>query len=132
MNARADRFPLFDSLRAIAALSVFAAHAYLVLEGFGAANPLRDVLVRLDVGVTIFFVISGFLLYRPFVRARLRSEDAPAARAYGWRRLLRIGPAYWVALTVVAIWLHMGDVARPENAPWLYLFGQSYKPIVAI
>ena len=63
---------------------------------------------RLDVGVTVFFLISGFLLYRPFVRARLRGEAG--ARAWprtAWRRFLRIVPAYWVALTVVALW-HAG------------------------
>jgi peptidoglycan/LPS O-acetylase OafA/YrhL len=131
MNARATRFPLFDSLRALAALSIFGTHAYFVLQA-NQAGPLREFAVRLDVGVFIFFAISGFLLYRPFVRARLRGEAAPATRVYAWRRLLRIGPAYWIALTVVAIWLQLGDVARPENAPWLYLFGQSYRPETAI
>src|SRR5918911_5479930 len=122
MNARADRFPLFDSLRAIAALSVFAAHAYLILEGFGSPNPLRDVLVRLDVGVTIFFVISGFLLYRPFVRARLRSAPPPRPLAYAWRRLLRIAPAYWVALTIIAVWLGLGEVHEAGKWPLFYFF----------
>jgi peptidoglycan/LPS O-acetylase OafA/YrhL len=131
MNARATRFPLFDSLRAIAALSIFGTHAYFVLTANGS-GVLRQYATRLDVGVFIFFAISGFLLYRPFVRARLGEDDAPAVAAYGWRRLLRIGPAYWVALTVVAIWLQMGSVAEPGNAPWLYLFGQSYRPETAI
>ena len=51
-------------------------------------------------GVAIFFVISGFLLYRPFLAA---SRGGPAAiRGYLRRRVLRIVPAYWVALTVLA------------------------------
>jgi peptidoglycan/LPS O-acetylase OafA/YrhL len=78
------------------------------------------------VGVTVFFVISGFLLYRPFVRARLRDETAPRTLAYGWRRILRIGPAYWVALTIIGIWLGLAAVHDPDKAPALYLFGQSY------
>jgi peptidoglycan/LPS O-acetylase OafA/YrhL len=126
MNARATRFPLFDSLRAIAALAIFGTHAYFVLTE-NAATPLRQYATRLDVGVYIFFAISGFLLYRPFVRARLRDESAPAVAAYGWRRILRIGPAYWIALTIVAVWLHMSYVAEPGNAASLYLFGQSYR-----
>ena len=131
MNARATRFPLFDSLRAIAALAIFGTHAYFQLT-HAADGPLRPYAARLEVGVYIFFAISGFLLYRPFVRARLRGSEPPRARAYAWRRMLRIGPAYWVALTVVAVWLSMRYVAEPENAPWLYLFGQSYRPHLAI
>ena len=131
MNARATRFPLFDSLRAIAALCIFGTHAYAVLEG-GAAGPFRSAAQHLDVGVYIFFAISGFLLYRPFVRARLRDEAAPSAPAYGWRRLLRIGPAYWIALTLIAVWLHIGAVGDPGKAPYLYLFGQSYRWDLAI
>jgi peptidoglycan/LPS O-acetylase OafA/YrhL len=61
MNARATRFPLFDSLRAIAALAIFGTHAYFVLTE-NAATPLRQYATRLDVGVYIFFAISGFLL----------------------------------------------------------------------
>jgi peptidoglycan/LPS O-acetylase OafA/YrhL len=126
MNVRATRFPLFDSLRAIGALAVFGTHAYYILQ-VNADGPLRAYAARLDVGVYIFFVVSGFLLYRPFVRARLRTGHAPATRAYAWRRLLRIGPAYWVALTVVALWLGYDYVFESGNAVWLYTFGQSYK-----
>jgi peptidoglycan/LPS O-acetylase OafA/YrhL len=131
MNARATRFPLFDSLRALAALAIFGTHAYYVLENNGP-GPLRQYAARLDVGVFVFFAISGFLLYRPFVRARLRDGAAPAAVAYGWRRLLRIGPAYWVALTIVAAWLGESYVAEPANTVRLYLFGQSYWPHLAV
>ncbi|MEA2374161.1 MAG: hypothetical protein QOD53_624 [Thermoleophilaceae bacterium] len=131
MNARATRFPLFDSLRAMAALAIFGTHAYFQLAG-NRDGVLRPYASRLEVGVFVFFAISGFLLYRPFVRARMREEKAPAPLAYGWRRLLRIGPAYWVALTVVAVWLHESYVAEPGNAAWLYLFGQSYRPGLAI
>jgi peptidoglycan/LPS O-acetylase OafA/YrhL len=126
MNARATRFPLFDSLRAIAALSIFGTHAYYLLLD-DVPGPFRAAAERLDVGVSIFFAISGFLLYRPFVRARLSEGDPPGAVSYAWRRLLRIGPAYWVALTVVAIWLRLGVVSDLDKAPWLYLFGQSYR-----
>src|SRR4051794_1356756 len=115
MNARATRFPLFDSLRAIAALAIFGTHAYFTLRN-NAPGPVRPYAARLEVGVYIFFVISGFLLYRPFVRARLSGSPAPATGAYAWRRLLRIGPAYWIALTLVALWLGEHYVFEPRNA----------------
>jgi peptidoglycan/LPS O-acetylase OafA/YrhL len=110
---------------------VFGTHAYFALTN-NAATPFRAYATRLDVGVYIFFVISGFLLYRPFVRARLRDARVPSTRAYAWRRLLRIGPAYWVALTIVALWLGYHYVFDPGKAVWYYSFGQSYRPLLAI
>jgi peptidoglycan/LPS O-acetylase OafA/YrhL len=53
--------------------------------------------------VAIFFVLSGFLLYRPFVAARLEGRKGPSVRRYARRRVLRIIPAYWVALIVLGL-----------------------------
>ena len=58
---------------------------------------------RLEVGVAIFFVISGFVLYRPFVAARLDGRPLPLLGRFAGRRALRIVPAYWLALTVSAV-----------------------------
>ena len=123
---RAPRFPLLDSVRAIAALSVVVFHAAYwsrITETGSAAAPF---LSRLDVGVTVFFVLSGFLLYRPFVRSRLLGGPRPAAAAYGWRRVLRIVPAYWVALTIIVIWLGKRYVVEPGNLFEYYGFAQIY------
>ncbi len=107
-----------DGLRAVAALSVLAYHVAFALGGFdGPAGPW---LVHLNVGVALFFVLSGFLLARPFAAARLRGDAWPDVGAYGLRRALRIVPAYWVALPVVL--LVTGAAARPE----LFLFAQVY------
>ncbi|MBI5103619.1 MAG: acyltransferase [Solirubrobacterales bacterium] len=107
------RFPLVDGLRAFAALSVLVTHTAF-LSGFNGHGFLGAVTARLDVGVTLFFVISGFLLYRPFVAARREGRPRPHVRRYFRRRALRIVPAYWLALTVLAIWpglvgVHTGD-----------------------
>src|SRR5581483_8894405 len=51
----------------------------------------------------IFFVISGFLLYRPFVLARFRAVDGPRIGPYFKRRVLRIFPAYWLVFTIVLL-----------------------------
>jgi peptidoglycan/LPS O-acetylase OafA/YrhL len=121
------RFPLFDALRAFAALSVVATHT----SGLTTFNSTNDLLgpftARLNVGVTVFFVISGFLLYRPFVAARLEGRPAPRLLAYGRRRLLRIVPAYWLALTVLAIW--PGLVGVFSHTWWIYyLYVQNWHP----
>jgi peptidoglycan/LPS O-acetylase OafA/YrhL len=103
LNARADRFFLLDSLRGIAALMVLAVH--VAWFSGAAVGRVGAYTARLEAAFAIFFVISGFLLYRPFVKARLLDRPALSARAYGWRRFLRIVPAFWVALTVIALWL---------------------------
>jgi peptidoglycan/LPS O-acetylase OafA/YrhL len=125
-DPRASRFLGFDSLRAIAALSVVAYHS-----GFAAGLPVTDSPLgqytsQLQVGVSIFFLISGFLLYRPFAGARLRGERFPHVRAYAWRRFLRIVPAYWVALTVITIWLGLPGVFTETGIPLYYGFAQVY------
>jgi peptidoglycan/LPS O-acetylase OafA/YrhL len=53
--------------------------------------------------VPLFFVLSGFLLYRPFARATLHGGEWPSLRRYGRSRVLRIAPAYLLALTVAIV-----------------------------
>jgi peptidoglycan/LPS O-acetylase OafA/YrhL len=92
----------FDGLRAIAAVSIVGLHASAVTRA-SIRGPLSEYLARLDVGVAIFFVISGFLLYRPFARAHLDASEPVDVRRFYVRRALRIYPAYWIALTAVII-----------------------------
>ena len=51
-------------------------------------------------GVSAFFVLSGYLLSRPFWLAFDRGEPMPSIRTYALRRAARILPGYWFALTV--------------------------------
>jgi peptidoglycan/LPS O-acetylase OafA/YrhL len=114
------RFPLFDSLRAIAVLMVLAFHVTSIT---GAMN--KQIVGDLyrgfgNQGVLLFFVISGFLLYRPFVAARAFGRDRPSTGRYGRRRVLRIVPAYWLALTALA--LFPGIVGVFTGDWWRYYF----------
>jgi peptidoglycan/LPS O-acetylase OafA/YrhL len=54
-------------------------------------------------GVTLFFALSGFLLYRPFAAALMRAQPRPSFSRYLRNRALRIAPAYWVILLVSAL-----------------------------
>lgn len=127
---RAPRFPLLDSIRAIAALSVLVFHASFWSDITLTGSALAPFLSRLDVGVAIFFVLSGFLLYRPFVRSRLEGTPPPRAIAYGWRRALRILPAYWVALTLIALAVPKPDTFEPGHAIVYYGLLQIYGDLV--
>ena len=104
------RFPLLDGVRAIAALLVVVTHVSFITRA-NVDNPLGPEMARMNTGVSVFFVLSGFLLYRPFVAARLAGDDRPDTAPYLWRRLLRIYPAYWVALAVVVL---LGPASIPD------------------
>ena len=117
-----------DSLRAIAALSVLFFH----LAGYAAlSSDTRVYTTRLNVGVTIFFLISGFLLYRPFVVAHVSRRQGRAPGPYAWRRALRIVPAYWVALVVSAVVLGRDEVFGP-NGLLYFAFSQVYDRSTAL
>ena len=67
-----------------------------ILTQFKVLNPFGAVTARLNVGAPVFFALSGFLLYRPFVTARrcgARAVDVP--RFY--RRLGPRGTGRWLA-----------------------------------
>lgn len=90
--------PGFDGLRAIAALLVVVVHTGIA-SGFSFRHPAPgQYFARGEIGVSIFFLISGFLLYRPFVRASFEDRPGPAVGRFLLRRALRIVPLYWVAL----------------------------------
>lgn len=98
------RFPCFDGLRAIAAGGVLLVHVAL-LTGFTArhGSTWGPYFARAEMGVALFFLISGFLLYRPFVASAMDGRARPAIWPYLRRRALRIVPAYWVALTLLVV-----------------------------
>jgi peptidoglycan/LPS O-acetylase OafA/YrhL len=90
----------------------------------GAGQVIGDsvggrLLAHLNIGVTLFFLISGFLLYRPFIAHRAGGARAPATGEYAKRRFLRIYPAYWVAVTALVILPGMTGVV---DGHWLPMY----------
>lgn len=108
------RFPCFDGLRAIAASAVLLTHA-AAAGGANTANVLGVFFARMDAGVSVFFLLSGFLLYRPFVVAHLHDRPHPATGPYLWRRFLRIYPAYWLVVTVIVYGFADKAITDPKS-----------------
>lgn len=129
LTARKPRhFACFDGLRAIAAVSVLLLHTAWV-SGFTMRSSLGAYTSRLEIGVSVFFLISGFLLYRPFAVSHLAGRSSPNARKFWERRLLRIIPAYWLALTVLTYMVHAISVGSGWQGFFShYLFLQIYFP----
>ncbi|WP_051388646.1 acyltransferase family protein [Arthrobacter sp. 35W] len=104
---RARYFPALDGLRAVSILLVLVFHTHDRLW-----DPLNGYL-----GVTIFFVISGFLITTLLLREEERDGRASIWRFYV-RRAFRIFPLYYLSLIAVSVLvLGFGMGSHPENYP---------------
>jgi peptidoglycan/LPS O-acetylase OafA/YrhL len=115
----------------MAAGSVFLFHA-ADLTGVVATSAAGAYLFQLDVGVDVFFVLSGFLLYRPFVRAHLEGRPAPTTGRYYKRRFLRIFPAYWLALMAVLYMFHQAAAPTTHDGLVYFSLTQIYSKRLAL
>jgi peptidoglycan/LPS O-acetylase OafA/YrhL len=110
-----------DGVRAVAAYGVIATHV-----GFNSGRSLDDgpfapALARLDFGVTLFFLLSGFLLFRPFTAAAIADTPGPRIGSFWWRRALRILPAYWLVIAITLALLTTRSVSGHEWRSYLLL-----------
>ena len=104
--AAAGHVPGLDGARAIATLSVFCFHASWRTP---LLRPLQPVLGHADIGVEVFFILSGFLVVRPLVAHAVTGGRRVGAFDFWRRRIARIWPAYLVAL-VGAVVVGIGTV----------------------
>ncbi|KKB81330.1 acyltransferase [Devosia soli] len=92
-----------DFLRATACMGVLLHHLAFRMDMNAvpeAMQPVLRFLVYGSFGVSVFFVLSGFLLARPFWLALDAGKAMPSMRTYALRRLARIVPGFWLALIV--------------------------------
>jgi peptidoglycan/LPS O-acetylase OafA/YrhL len=95
-----------DFIRAAACLTVLFHHLAQRMkwgEDLGFIEWFRVFANMGTFGVAMFFVLSGFLLARPFWLALDKGEPMPSLRVYAMRRAARILPGFWLALTVTFI-----------------------------
>ncbi|MGV9673495.1 acyltransferase family protein [Gordonia sp. NPDC003504] len=111
----ASRVPSLTGVRTVAAVSVVVTHAAF-WTGHYTDDVVGRLFARFEVGVAIFFVLSGFLLFSPWVRAARSSTETPALGRYFWHRARRILPAYWI--TVIGVYL-IYALAPPAGEPSL-------------
>jgi peptidoglycan/LPS O-acetylase OafA/YrhL len=99
---RENRLYGADLIRAVACLMVVAHHVAQRVspEVLGGWAPVSLSVQMFAFGVAAFFVLSGYLLSRPFWQARDAGLPMPNLRTYALRRAVRIVPGFWLALTV--------------------------------
>jgi len=137
-KATQRRYAALDGLRGIAALLVFAIHVW-IYQLPNTVELRRDswektLLFEGRVAFVMFFVLSGYLLYRAFARAALSRSGPVAVGSYLVRRAARITPAYYLALAGTLVLLAAaGDVPGRRlvdagEVPMFFLFAQNYSP----
>jgi peptidoglycan/LPS O-acetylase OafA/YrhL len=130
------RLAAVDGLRGLSALAVLVYHVYHTTDPHLGQNsalphPVRLTLDRLGpYAVIMFFVVSGFLVGGPFVRATARRAPFPELRRYLTLRLVRIYPAW---LVVLAVFLALSSAShdllrRPLDLAAVSALQQNYVP----
>jgi len=111
MNGQLMRIPGADGLRALACLLVVWHHTTQRFNPESSAQWIQSIHffgMRGEVGVSLFFVLSGCLLSLPFWNSFVNGDPFPSLRFYAINRAARIIPAYWFNLlfcTLVAFWV---------------------------
>ena len=116
--SKAERVASLTGIRAVAALLVMLTHAAYTTGNYthGYVGLMYS---RMEIGVPIFFVLSGFLLFGPWVKALASGGPSPSVRRYAWHRVRRIMPAY--AVTVIAAYLlyHFRTAGPNPGHTWM-------------
>jgi len=113
ITAAPSRLWEIEGLRALAAWSIVVFHVWVfsspAVLGWNL-GPFTAFVSPLQSGVTLFFVLSGFLLYRPIAVALLDAAPGPSVWRYLRNRALRILPAYWLILLLVIFTLRSASL----------------------
>ncbi len=108
---REGPFPNLDAYRGIGNLMVMTTHVAFAAGMRGKSEFLNRFLARLDIAIPIFFLVSGFLLFRPYASALYGDRGWPSTRDYFRNRALRILPVYWLAMITVMLWFGVPRIA---------------------
>ena len=96
----------FDGIRAVACLGVIFHHIVQKLSPQIQPAFAREVsafLLMGNTGVSVFFVLSGFLLSYPFWKRFLNDGEFPDMKQYALRRAARIMPGYYASFFVCSL-----------------------------
>jgi peptidoglycan/LPS O-acetylase OafA/YrhL len=117
LQAGEVRLARIESLRALAALAVLEGHVFGYGHGWNSdylyGTFLHRTLLGGGSGVFLFFALSGYLLFWPFVKRDYGGGDRVDLGRYALNRALRILPLYYAAIVVFLIVReHGGDFGQ--------------------
>lgn len=110
-QAASDRFRELDGLRGIAALAVLLSHyTYLFDVIFPGHTPFPFDLSLGSLGVSLFFMISGFVILMTAVRK-------PQPLGFAQARAVRLYPTYWASLTITILVVYLSGTSVLYRTP---------------
>jgi peptidoglycan/LPS O-acetylase OafA/YrhL len=132
MKTAQQRIPSLDGLRGLSICAVLLAH----ISGHFASISLQNRFVHVSLellaylGVTVFFVISGFLITLLLLKEQEKSGRIGLTRFYQ-RRAVRILPAFFLYTSVVLIVGHASFQQQLYTFTFTtsYFFEQAYRPL---
>jgi peptidoglycan/LPS O-acetylase OafA/YrhL len=96
-NLADKRFHFIDALRGIASLGVVLFHAVEGQHISQLPSSVRHLAEYGELGVPIFFVISGFVIAHSL---RDQQMTVPLMGSFIVRRSIRLDPSYWIAIAL--------------------------------
>jgi len=118
-----NNFKAIDGIRAIAVLWVIIFHIWIFqhntfpnILGEVAQNPLLVWITKGDLGVDLFFVISGFLIGSILFKEYKRTKTLNFKSFY-LRRFLRLFPVYFFSM-IIALYFLDGNGAERWTTAW--------------
>ncbi len=112
-----DRVAALTGIRAVAALLVVGTHAAYT-TGKYTHGYWGLVGARMEIGVPIFFVLSGFLLFRPWVKWAATGGPPPSLSRYARHRVRRIMPAYVITVLFAYVLYHFRMAGPNPGHSW--------------
>jgi exopolysaccharide production protein ExoZ len=133
IHTHKEFFPLVQVLRALAALCVVLGHAQYEAAQMAkkTGQAFEDLAYPFDIGIHVFFVISGFVIV---LTAQRTGQGTSAVQQFLWRRFIRVVPLYWfyTSLMIVALFIFPKafDIAAADIGHFIksYLFIPHERP----
>lgn len=111
MGGTRSFLPAVEGMRACAAMGVVVTH--VAFQTGHSSGVDGRVFGRFDLAVAVFFALSGFLLWRGHAGSARGLAPPPPTGHYLRSRVVRIMPAYLVAVVVILTLLPDADHASP-------------------
>jgi peptidoglycan/LPS O-acetylase OafA/YrhL len=112
------RYPFVDALRGVASVGVVVYHVYsknvVPMSGYVLPQPLDAIFRNGNLGVYIFFVLSGFVITQSIRGSHI------TPRFVGWfalRRSLRLDPPYWATIAAMIGLSIVSGALQRDHAP---------------
>jgi peptidoglycan/LPS O-acetylase OafA/YrhL len=119
-TSHVDRVASLTGIRAVAAILVVGTHAAYT-TGKYTHGYWGLVGSRMEIGVPIFFVLSGFLLFRPWVKSAVTGGPPPSLSRYARHRVRRIMPAYVITVLFAYVLYHFREAGPNPGHTWMGL-----------